>query len=386
METIRINRMQSDGISCISNSRKQNYDKATPKTNNIKSLTSYEPDTLIKYGNRFLSYCRTGDRMYLYGIPSDTQLPLTLHARDNKGNSALMLSVIHQHMDTLLDILHSLSDVSNSTISHSLTHNYLNHLNQYGHSALHLSLLFRSKQMVKALIEGGCDPLLTDGKGQNVFHYIATHNLIGFTGVIHTSLMTRHNNNNNNKESKKRIAREIELGLLSCRDNEGMTPVHIAIERHQQVSLVRELLSSEETALRQEEQAVSRVCQSDSLIEWRELGESLSVLTVKSQSSVLHLAAATGNAMLVECILFHLFLTAGGHVFVNFQDGYGNTALHLAVAINALECVQTLLRYGSYVDIPNDEGDIPIDYSISNEMNTLFVQQKQSNCYIQQKS
>ena len=329
----------------------------------------FEQDTLMKYGNRFLSYCRTGDRMYLYGIPSDTQLSHTLHARDNKGNSALMLSVIHQHMDTLLDILHSLSDVSNSTISHSLTHNYLNHLNQYGHSALHLSLLFRSKQMVRALIEGGCDPLLTDGKGQNVFHYIATHNLIGFTGVIHTSLMTRHNNN---KESRKRIVREIELGLLSCRDNEGMTPVHIAIERHQQVSLVRELLSPEETALRQEEQAVSRVCQSDSLIEWRELGESLSVLTGKSQSSVLHLAAATGNAMLVECILFHLFLTAGGHVFVNFQDGYGNTALHLAVAIDALECVQTLLRYGSYVDTPNDEGNIPSDYSISNEMNVLI--------------
>ena len=339
-------------------------------------ITSYEPDTLLKYGNRFLSYCRTGNRMYLYGIPSDTQLSLTIHARDNKGNSALMLSVIHQHMDTLLDILHSLSDVSNSTISHSPTHNYLNHLNQYGHSALHLSLLFRSKQMVKALIEGGCDPLLTDGKGHNVFHYIATHNLIGFSGVIHTSLMTRHNNNNNNnnnKESRKKIVREIELGLLSCRDNEGMTPVHIAIERHQQVSLVRELLSPEETALRQEEQAVSRVCQSDSLTEWRELGESLSVLTGKSQSSVLHLAAATGNAMLVECILFHLFLTAGGHVFVNFQDGYGNTALHLAVAMDALECVQTLLRYGSYVDIPNDEGNIPNDYSISNEMNVLIL-------------
>ena len=135
---------------------------------------------------------------------------------------------------------------------------------------------------------------------------------------------------------------------------------------------MRELLRPEETALRQEEQAVSRVCQSDSLTEWRKLRECLSVLTGKSQSSVLHLAAATGNAMLVECILFHLFLTAGGHVFVNLQDGYGNTALHLAVAMDALECVQAFLRYGSYVDIPNDEGDIPIDYSISNEMNILL--------------
>ena len=368
----KTNEMLFDGIptSCTP-CKNYTINKIALKTSITPSLTSYEPDTLLKYGNRFLSYCRTGDRMYLYGIPSDTQLSLTLHARDNKGNSALMLSVIHQHMDTLLDIIHSLSYVSNSTISHSSTHNYLNHLNQYGHSALHLSLLFRSKQMARALIEGGCDPLLTDGKGQNVFHYIATHNLIGFTGVIHTSLMTRHNNNNN-KESRKRIVREIELGLLSCRDNEGMTPVHIAIERHQQASLVRELLSPEETALRQEEQAVSRVCQSDSLTEWRELGESLSVLTGKSQSSVLHLAAATGNAMLVECILFHLFLTAGGHVFVNLQDGYGNTALHLAVAMDALECVQTLLRYGSYVDIPNEERDIPSDYSISNEMNTLL--------------
>ena len=202
-------------------------------------------------------------------------------------------------MDTLLDILHTLSDVSNSTISHSLTHNYLNHLNQYGHTALHLSLLFRNKQMVRALIEGGCDPLLTDGEGYNAFHYVATHNLTGFTGVIHSSLLTRYNKNSDK-------VREIELALLSSRDNEGMTPVHIAIERHQQVSLVRELLSPEETAQKQEEQAVSRVCQSDSFTEWRKLGESFSVLTGKSQSSVLHLAAATGNAILVECILLHL--------------------------------------------------------------------------------
>ena len=332
---------------------------------NFTPSTSYNPDILTENGNRFLSHCKTGDKMHIHGIPSDRQLNLSIHARDHKGNSALMLSVIHQHMDTLVDILQTLSDVSNSTISCSLPPSYLSLLNENGHTALHLSLLFRNKQMVRALIEGGCDPLLADGEGHNAFHYVAIHRLIGFTCVIHSALMNRHNNNN------ERV-REIELALLSYKDNEGMTPVHIAIERHQQMSLVRELLSPEETAQKQKQQTVSRVSQSDSLRERRELGESLSVLTGKSQSSVLHLAAAAGNAMLMECILFHLFLSAGGHVFVNLQDGYGNTALHLAVAIDALECVQILLRYGSMVGVPNEEGDIPIDFSISKEMDGML--------------
>ena len=363
------NHFQFDGIQA--NNKNININKTPHKTPHIDSPTSCDINALIKDGNKLLSYsCKTGDRTCSYGIPSDRQLNLSIHARDHKGNSALMLSVIHQHMDTLVDILQTLSDVSNSTISCSLPHSYLNLLNENGHTALHLSLLFRNKQMVRALIEGGCDPLLADGEGHNAFHYVAIHSLIGFTGVIHSALMTRHNNNN------ERV-REIELSLLSYKDNEGMTPVHIAIERHQQMSLVRELLSPEETA--QKQQTVSRVSQSDSLRERRELGESLSVLTGKSQSSVLHLAAATGNAMLMECILFHLFLSAGGHMFVNLQDGYGNTALHLAVAIDALECVQILLRYGSHVDIPNEEGDIPIDFVISSDMNTLLFQEDKYN-------
>ncbi|KAI6647360.1 Serine/threonine-protein phosphatase 6 regulatory ankyrin repeat subunit A [Oopsacas minuta] len=204
--------------------------------------------------------------------------------------------------------------------------------------------------MVKTLIETGCDPLLTDGEGHNALHYVAAHNLTEFSSVIYSSLLFRHKHIYKNENSSNRT-QEIELSLLSHKDYEGMTPIHIATQHG--VVLMIELLYPNQS------------------ISESELVESLTVLTGKSKSSVLHLAVTTGNAMLVEHIS-QLSQSFGDQGLINLQDGYGNTALHLAVASGVLECVEILLSYGSYVDVSNDESDLPIDYSISNEISSLL--------------
>ena len=300
---------------------------------------------------KFLNYCKTGDTSYISEMSQTSQLNATLHTRDREGNSPLMLTIIHQQMQPFLSILRSLSLPSPSSTSHSLnTLSYLHLYNRHGHNALHLSLIFTNHHMLTALIQAGCDPLKEDREQQNAFHYIAKLNLIGFSHLIHSALVNKHNNNN-------KIVREIERALLTPRDSEGMTPVHRAIETHHQLNLVRQLMNPGETET----------------MEDREMrGDVVRVLTGKSSSSALHLATATGNGMLVEYILLQVPFSDRSE-FVELSNGHGDTALHTAVAWDRLECVQCLLLHGSCVDVWNGEEELPLDYCVSDQMRQLLI-------------
>ena len=306
-----------------------------------------------KNNRNFLNYCKTGNTSYLSDMSHTSQLNATLHTRDHEGNSPLMLTIIHQQMQPFFSILRSLSLPSLSSTTHSLnTLSYLHLYNRHGHNALHLSLIFTNHHMLTALIQVGCDPLKEDREQQNAFHYIAKLNLIGFSHLIHSALLNKHSNNNNNK-----IVREIEREFLTARDSEGMTPVHRAIQTHQQLNLVRELMNSGETETMED-------------IEMR--GDVVRVLTGKISSSALHLAAATGNGVLVEYILLQVPFSDRSE-FVELSNGHGDTALHTAVAWDRLECVQCLLLHGSCVDVWNGEEELPLDYCVSDQMRQLLI-------------
>ena len=320
----------------------QNHNTQITKRNE-QALYSWKSDISPCEDNRkFFNYCKTGDNSYLSDMSHTSQLNATLHTRDREGNSPLMLTIIHQQMQPFLSILRSLSLPSLSSTSHSLnTLSYLHLCNRHGHNALHLSLIFTNHHMLTALIQAGCDPLKEDREQQNAFHYIAKLNLIGFSHLIHSALVNKHNNNN-------KIVREIERTLLTARDSEGMTPVHRAIETHQQLNLVRELMNPGETET----------------MEDREMrGDVVRVLTGKSSSSALHLAAATGNGILVEYILIQVPFSDRSE-FVELSNGHGDTALHTVVAWDRLECVQCLLLHGSCVDVWNGEEELPLDYCL----------------------
>jgi len=51
---------------------------------------------------------------------------------------------------------------------------------------------------------------------------------------------------------------------------------------------------------------------------------------------------------------------------MNFVDSNGNTPLHIAMKYNYKECVKCLLTRGSRKDLPNNEGQKPVDINRSN--------------------
>ena len=300
----------------------------------------------------FLNYCRRPDERYLQAINKSFSLELILSAVNSRGNTGLMLSIISQSKEAFSLILEIVRTNIMTGQSVKGIMSYLNGYNMHGHNALHISLFTRNKEMVQGLLGIGCNPLAVDYQLRNVYHHIAYENIRGFSEAIHTSLMQSYGGN----------AYEIENILLSTKDGEGMTPIHVAIERHKRLNLIRELLNPA-TSYDPEEREI--------------LGKSLIVLTGKCNSSVLHLAAATGDAQIVSYLIQHIPIAHRSEI-VNLQNGRGDTALHVAVAWNHLDCAQELLNYGCSQSQMNREEELPEVYCTSNEMSKILNAPSQS--------
>ena len=266
-----------------------------------------------------------------------SSLQMILSPRDCKRNTQLMLCIIHENPKSFDFIIQQIK-----TANLSERNTFLNERNVYGHTALHLSLIFRNKNMLQKLIEIGCNPLTTDTELKNAYHYIAYSNLLGFTKVINESLLTTYGNTGRN---------QIEANLVSSKDSEGFTPIHLAIERHQHIKLLSELV--------------------DPIINGGGI-ECIFIRTGKCSSTALHLATNTGNVQLIEFILLRVpyYMKID---FINEESGQGNTALHIAVSTNNLESVETLLKHGASLEVINAEDDRPIDYCDSEEMRNLLL-------------
>ena len=270
---------------------------------------------------------------------------MILSTQDNKGNTPLMQSIIHQNKCSF-DVI--IQTIRKAKKSERITE-FLNAKNIYGHTALHVSLMFRNINMLQELLDIGCNPLATDSELKNVYHYIAENNLFGFTRAIHESLLSAKRNTG---RCESNTVSEIEMKLLSSKDSEGFTPIHLCIYRLQDIRIISELMGE--------------------VRELRGKEECLLIQTGKCLSTALHLATDTGDAQLIEYIL-QIVPHLKKSEFINRENGLGNTALHIGVASDYLESVKTLLKYGASLEVSNAEGERPIDYCDSEEMRHLLL-------------
>ena len=288
-----------------------------------------------------INFCKFGMGGEISIISNMFSIHTILTTRDREGNTPLMLCIISQNLFSFNFIIQALKTARISETNST----FLNTQNMHGHTALHISLMLQHREISQELIKIGCHPLATDSEFKNAYHYIADFSLSGFARIIHESLLAKFKNAG--------IVEEIEFKLLSSKDSEGLTPINLAINRQQNINLLSELTGpTEGTELRGKDRC-------------------LSIKTGKCQSTALHLVANTGDIRILEYILLKA-PRFNNNEFIDEENGQGNTALHIAVANNNLEMVDTLVRNGAYPRVSNGENKMPIDYCISVEMAKLL--------------
>ncbi|KAI6648935.1 NF-kappa-B inhibitor delta [Oopsacas minuta] len=306
----------------------------------------------IERMRKFISFCEYPGHD-ISTISDTISLDMILYGHNEKGYTSIMLCVIQHNVEMFNLIIQKIKTAPKTKSDLVRISKFLNGRNKHGQTVLHICILFRDTNMLKSLLEIGCNPLTTDWKLKNVYHYIAEQNLIGFTECIHQALMDRKNNREYTSQVK-----EIERKLLSAKDHEGMTPIHTAIEIHHDINLLIDLLDPD---------------YQEGVIGDRFKDECLMIIMSKSHSTILHQLMEIGDAMLLEYILLRI----PQHKQIEFIDqdnGYGNTPLHIGVACNNIGCVELLIQYGANKEKWNAEDLLPIHYCVSEEMMEILLQ------------
>ncbi|XP_072160828.1 LOW QUALITY PROTEIN: uncharacterized protein [Bemisia tabaci] len=96
-------------------------------------------------------------------------------------------------------------------------------------------------------------------------------------------------------------------------------------------------------------------------------------LVTNSGSTLLHLAAAKGDAELTDTIFKHAKKNGSLNVFVNAEEEKGTTALHVAAQNSLVKMVKALLKHGATYNARNEENKRPLDLSRSEDITNILA-------------
>ena len=299
-----------------------------------------------KQFENFISFCELGYDDQITELSNTITLETILNGHNKEGSTSLMLCIIHDNIRTFQFILKM---IKSAKIRTARINHFLNARNIYGHSALHLSVICRNSYMLAALVELGCNLLVTDRELKNVYHHIAQYRLYGYVECIRRALLRRF-------EGDIESVNEMEIKIMSGRDCEGTTPLHTAIECSKDVKMLCEIMVPLD-------------------MNYNRKRECMLMLTQKCKSSVLHLAVETGKVCLVENVIYWLPDWVRKE-FIDLQNGCGNTAVHIGVAWDHIKCVELLLSCGAGIWQRNAQDELPSDYCQSEDMKELIAQSR----------
>ncbi|XP_072160519.1 uncharacterized protein [Bemisia tabaci] len=92
-----------------------------------------------------------------------------------------------------------------------------------------------------------------------------------------------------------------------------------------------------------------------------------------SGSTLLHLAAAKGDAELADTIFKHAKKNGSSNVFVNARGENGSTALHIAAQNGSVEMTKALLKHGAMYNARNKENKKPSDLSRKEDVTSILI-------------
>ncbi|KAM9795569.1 nuclear factor NF-kappa-B p105 subunit [Neosynchiropus ocellatus] len=225
-------------------------------------------------------YSATGDAAYLLAL----QRPL-LSAQDQDGDTGFHLAVLHSQQEALKSLAHVASAVPGD---HSL--NQRNRLHQ---TCLHLAVITQQEAAVRALLEAGADPTMTDRHGNTVLHLAVQHDA---ADLIRTLL-------------KVAAVRR----LLDDANAAGLCAIHLAVLADH-LDCLRELLRG---------------------------GADVDAAERGGGRTALHLATERDNVSLAGCLLLE------GDARVDCRTYDGSTPLHVSAGRGSLKLTALLMAAGA---------------------------------------
>ncbi|XP_015189072.1 PREDICTED: ankyrin-3-like [Polistes dominula] len=141
-------------------------------------------------------------------------------------------------------------------------------------------------------------------------------------------------------ETKVAECIRIKKEIINARQNNGNTPLHVAIY-YDHINIVKLLLNSNADFL----------------------------VINDTRDTLLHFAAVKGYEYIIKTVLEK---ATKSHDIVNIETVNGMTALHLAAQHNSMKIVQLLLSYGAIYNAKNEDGQMPIDLSTDQDIINYF--------------
>ncbi|KAL4657666.1 B-cell lymphoma 3 protein [Arapaima gigas] len=212
--------------------------------------------------------------------------------QDDDGDTALHIAVVQGREDLVHKLIHILLQA----------HRDLNINNNLMQTPLHLAVITHQVTLVHMLLEAGADPGALDRNGQTAAHLCCEHGLRTCLELI--------------------LKHPAALACLKVRNYEGLTPLHLAVQRGDK-ELVRLLLDH---------------------------GADIDAVDFKSGRSPLIHAVENNNMEMISILIQN-----GSNV--NAQSYSGNTALHSACGRGQVEAVRMLLRNGADSSLKNYHND-----------------------------
>lgn len=215
---------------------------------------------------------------------------IQLYSQDNDGDSQLHMAIINLLVPIALYIIQQAPD-----------REWLNLPNNMLQTPLHLAVMTRLPQVVKALIDGGADIEARDSKGDTPLHIASREGFDDIAQILLTPAST----------ASQRTSQDLE-----ARNYDGQTCLHLASE-NTHLPIIRLLVMS---------------------------GANLNTQDGKSGKTIIHYAAETGNTLLLD------FLLQYGTINIHSRTYSGLTAIMLADGRNFHDIVHQLQKYGGSLE------------------------------------
>lgn len=230
------------------------------------------------------------------------------------GDTGLHLAVILQDANALDKLLHVVT-------KYPAIRNSIDDQNNLYQTPLHLALHTRQHEMVRKLVISGSSLHITDHKGNTPLHIACSLDSAKCLDEI---------------LAFSSITKVLEASTIP--NNEGLTCFHLA---------------------------AMHGCR-DILKKLRRIGVNVNAQDLHSGKTALHFAAE--KQQLAET---HFLVESCG-LDVDARTFTGCTSLHIAAGRGCIEIVAYLLSVGANPDLQTDEGDIPLDLSVSDDVIILL--------------